>query len=1168
MMEPGPLRVLSLDGGGIRGLSSLRILEEIMHRIQEELQLEEIPRPCEFFDLIGGTSTGGIIALMLGRLGMRVDECIQAYEEVAEQAFSARPFYVPGLSSSKYSSTSLEKAFDHVVRQYCDDAICKKQRNKGKAVVDNCPHSGMQLRNAACTKTAVLTITKDDVNASPHLLTTYGTSSAYGMCTITEAARATSAAPTYFKPIRLGRDGVEYVDAGLGYNNPCAVLVNEAHDQFPGRQPLRILSIGTGLYKVAPIGNGIGSDIKSLRRMATNTQKVEVELKDKYRGTQQYYRFSVDRGLDSVGLADYGMKSTIITHTENYLRENRGKIKEFVQAFIASVDRTRSPSPHLERRLQSPNITPTENQDPAMPPSRPKKIIHSLPLQNRDFVGRESHLKQLEDILFVDDRQSTSLVGLGGIGKTQIALELAHRVKKSRQDYSVIWLPAISLAAFEAACAKLGKECGITSASQDDAKETLRTYLDSAEAGKWFVVVDNADEAATLFDSEGKSGIWNFLPKTENGRILVTTRLVSVAMEATGPKPLLLDELDLGEAKRLLSKVLLNEKQLEDERMVASFVEKLAYFPLALCQAAAYMNQNSITMARYLQLCTDTDGSLVDLLGSALSSGVHFSDSQRAVATTWIISFEQIVAADTRAADLLKFIAWIEPKAIPFTILPGSEEERQMTEAIGVICNYGFLRPSEDGQLYDMHSLVHLALSEWHRRNDETGDGGQQVSGKWVAEHMVYIMVRQILDGRIWDSRQCLPHVLQVLELTGTSTDDWHAALEGAVGLACSWTGRYAEALEHWERCAELRRANLAEDDGRLLWTLDRLALGYLSINDCEKGLALCKEVAAVQERTKPEHDWGRLHTQVILAQAYGLNGRTQESIALLEQIHSIHQTHHPRNHRNGMTIAINMAQKYREDAQYAKALHFSELAMGLAHKQRLQAHDPVMIQIQTHLASVYRMSGHPVRAIEILQQLLKTVESSAKYPGHDDSVLDAQMELACSFRKNNQLQESVALMEHVARVAAQSLPANDLKRLAYECELVTAYIDCNRLEGAIEHLQRIHNALKGIPLKTSELRRQVQKHLALAYLQVNGRTKEALGILEELKTAESAIYREDHPCLTTTRELIRYARQIIEEEENPRASISRDSDSWSTVSTFSTTAEQLLNQEETTIIT
>ncbi|KFA75735.1 hypothetical protein S40288_04987 [Stachybotrys chartarum IBT 40288] len=1167
MMEPGPLRVLSLDGGGIRGLSSLRILEEIMHRIQEELQLEEIPRPCEFFDLIGGTSTGGIIALMLGRLGMRVDECIQAYEEVAEQAFSARPFYVPGLSSSKYSSTSLEKAFDHVVRQYCDDAVCKKQRNKGKAVVDNCPHSGMQLRNAACTKTAVLTITKDDVNASPHLLTTYGTSSAYGMCTITEAARATSAAPTYFKPIRLGRDGVEYVDAGLGYNNPCAVLVNEAHDQFPGRQPLRILSIGTGLYKVAPIGNGIGSDIKSLRRMATTTQKVEVELKDKYRGTQQYYRFSVDRGLDSVGLADYGMKSTIITHTENYLRENRGKIKEFVQAFIASVDRTRSPSPHLERRLQSPNITPTENQDPAMPPSRPKKIMHSLPLQNRDFVGRESHLKQLEDILFVGGRQSISLVGLGGMGKTQIALELAHRVKKSRQDYSVIWLPANSLAAFEAACAKLGKECGITSAGQDDAKETLRTYLDSAEAGRWFVVVDNADEAATLFGSESQSGIWNFLPKTENGRILVTTRLVNVAMEATGPKPLLLDELGLGEAKRLLSKVLLNEKQLEDERMVASFVKKLAYFPLALCQAAAYMNQNSITMARYLQLCTDTDGSLVDLLGSALSSGVHLSDSQRAVATTWIISFEQIVAADTRAADLLKFIAWIEPKAIPFTILPGSEEERQMTEAIGVICNYGFLRPSEDGQLYDMHSLVHLALSEWHRRNDETGDGGQQVSGKWVAEHMVYIMGRQILDGRIWDLRQCLPHVLQVLELTGTSTDDWHAALENMVGVVFTWTGRHGEALEHLERSAELRRANLAEDDGRLLGALNQLAWGYLNI-DPEKGLALAEKVAAVRERTKPKHDWDRLHSQVTLAQAYGQNGRMQESIALLEQVHSIHQTHHPRDRRSGMVIAINMAQKYKEDAQYVKALHFSELAVGLAHKQRLQVHDPVMIQIQTHLAAVYRMSGHPVRAIETLQQLLKTVESSARYPGHDYLVLDAQMELACSFRKNNQLQESVALMEHVARVAAKSLPVNDLQRLVCDHELARVYIDCNRLQEAIEYLQRIHNALKGTTLETNGLRCQVQYHLARAYLRVKGPSKEALGLLEEVETAWSAIFGEDHPCLTATRQLIRYAREIIEEEENPRASTSTDSDSWSTVSTFSTTAEQLLNQEETTIIT
>jgi patatin-like phospholipase/acyl hydrolase len=63
-------RILSLDGGGVRGLSSLLILRDIMADIENRIGLGATPKPCEYFDLIGGTGTGGLIAIMLGILGM------------------------------------------------------------------------------------------------------------------------------------------------------------------------------------------------------------------------------------------------------------------------------------------------------------------------------------------------------------------------------------------------------------------------------------------------------------------------------------------------------------------------------------------------------------------------------------------------------------------------------------------------------------------------------------------------------------------------------------------------------------------------------------------------------------------------------------------------------------------------------------------------------------------------------------------------------------------------------------------------------------------------------------------------------------------------------------------------------------------------------------------
>lgn len=62
--------VLVFDGGGVRGLSSLLILRDIIEHFADKSKAEETPRPCEYFDLIGGTGTGGLIAVMLGVLGM------------------------------------------------------------------------------------------------------------------------------------------------------------------------------------------------------------------------------------------------------------------------------------------------------------------------------------------------------------------------------------------------------------------------------------------------------------------------------------------------------------------------------------------------------------------------------------------------------------------------------------------------------------------------------------------------------------------------------------------------------------------------------------------------------------------------------------------------------------------------------------------------------------------------------------------------------------------------------------------------------------------------------------------------------------------------------------------------------------------------------------------
>ncbi|KND88608.1 hypothetical protein TOPH_06707 [Tolypocladium ophioglossoides CBS 100239] len=179
----------------------------------------------------------------------------------------------------------------------------------------------------------VLAITKDNVDAPPTLFKTYDTSASLSSCTIWQVARATSAATTFFKSIKVGRDEIEFVDAAFGYNNPCRILIEEAKRELPYRGRMRILSIGTGLGDVVAIGKTRLSIINALKKMATSSKKVASELDRQYGDDGQYYRFNVDQGLHDVTLSEWDKASRISAHTRNYITENEKAIRVFVQNF-------------------------------------------------------------------------------------------------------------------------------------------------------------------------------------------------------------------------------------------------------------------------------------------------------------------------------------------------------------------------------------------------------------------------------------------------------------------------------------------------------------------------------------------------------------------------------------------------------------------------------------------------------------------------------------------------------------------------------------------------------------------------------------------------------------------------------------------------------------------
>jgi predicted acylesterase/phospholipase RssA len=182
-------------------------------------------------------------------------------------------------------------------------------------------------------------------------------------CTILEAARATSAAPTYFPEAEI--DGNLYVDGGIGYNNPTEEAIREAHRIWPGREIGCLVSLGTGLMQPISgatrsreqLGNIIGTVFQGMMpltaekltvaqyctELATSCQVTHdhvvenIAVAKKPRERARYYRFNVTSGMSSVGLDEAHKLKEISQMTDGYLNaaEMRERISDCVELLIS-----------------------------------------------------------------------------------------------------------------------------------------------------------------------------------------------------------------------------------------------------------------------------------------------------------------------------------------------------------------------------------------------------------------------------------------------------------------------------------------------------------------------------------------------------------------------------------------------------------------------------------------------------------------------------------------------------------------------------------------------------------------------------------------------------------------------------------------------------------------
>ena len=260
-------------------------------------------------------------------------------------------------------------------------------------------------------------------------------------------------------------------------------------------------------------------------------------------------------------------------------------------------------------------------------------------------------------MLFAKDYTTRiAITGLGGVGKIQLVLELLYRTKEKHKHCSIIWIPATNMESLYQAYLDVARQLGILGLEDEktDVKRLVQRHLSKENVGQWLLVFDNADDIDMWIAKHGSEQepdggscrLIDYLPRNEQSCILFTTRDRKTALKLAPQNVVEVLEMDEEVAKRLLQNCLLNPDLINNRQDTTVLLAELAYLPLAIVQAAAYINENGIALADYLLLLADQEEEVIDLLSEEFEDNGRYRDVKSPVATTWLISFEQIRRRD------------------------------------------------------------------------------------------------------------------------------------------------------------------------------------------------------------------------------------------------------------------------------------------------------------------------------------------------------------------------------------------------------------------------------------------------------------------------------------------------------------------------------------------
>ncbi|RFU77875.1 hypothetical protein TARUN_4343 [Trichoderma arundinaceum] len=601
-------------------------------------------------------------------------------------------------------------------------------------------------------------------------------------------------------------------------------------------------------------------------------------------------------------------------------------------------------------------------------PFRPDNAIRAIPYpRNEGMVDRQDLVKKLDTLLpGGSEFCSAALWGLGGSGKTQIALDYAYR-RCQDSKCSVYWVHAENKATFIYDYKTIAKSFGIDpSVDGDDLLKAVRNGIEAHPP--WVLIIDNTDDLG-LFGVDGaKNGLYGYVPNGPAGTVLWTSRDAHIAGTLVGAqRGIEVTAMVPKEAIMLLGKVRNEEASSNELGDVLTLLKELEWFPLAISQAGAYMRRMSMTAKGYLSLLRESKRRW-DTLNTTEFDRHRRPEMPNSVLETWTVSMERIQSENIMAYRILHIIAYLDNQNLSHELIvtigkfnngdeTGQPQEVDVMPAIIRLKEFSFLkmRRIEDGKpSYEMHKLVQEAA-----RYKSNIRSLQEIPGQDS-------MLRMEKDDEAYYSDIALQTISELFPVS--KPESWEQCeryLAHAIGLGAwaetgkkqaetsvllSKVSRYLSDRARWKektpvdlRTIELRQKALGEKHPFTLDSIAALAAAYHYQGEHDKARDCYQKCLDLRRETLGEKHPDTLMNISFLGQVYQTQGLYEEAKALYYKVLVLQREVLGDNHSETLHTLASISAVHHYQGHYEKAkilktefLHLQREALGEKHPHTL----------------------------------------------------------------------------------------------------------------------------------------------------------------------------------------------------------------------------------------